>query len=179
MSEAVAAHALRAAEKIRKWQRVAGVVQVSAHSSMFRGVPYSSSACVRLAEPTDHTGALVKAALRAAKRVWREGVEFAKAGVIFHDLSTRDHVQPAPPGVCGISAPPGKRERRLMAAVDHLNRRHDRGTVPVASAGMGAPVAGQADTPLAALHHEARRAGEGKGEDGGAAGARGASGTAT
>ena len=137
LSEAVAAYASRAAEKIRRWDRVAGVVQVFAHSSMFRaGVPYSGSACVRLAEPTDYTGALVKAALRAARRLWREGVEFVKAGVIFHELSTRDHVQPALPGVCGISAPPGERERRLMAAVDALNRRHGRGTVQVASAGL-------------------------------------------
>ena len=87
-----------------------------------------------------------------------------KAGVIFYELSQRDHVQPALPGVCGISAPPGERERRLMAAVDALNRRHGRGTVQVASAGLRAALAGQADAPLAALHHEARRASEGAGE---------------
>ena len=136
-SEAVAAYASRAAEKIRKWQRVTGVVQVFAHSSMFRSAtPYSGSACVRLSEPSDYTGALVQAALRSARRVWREDVDFTKAGVIFHELSTRDHVQPALPGICGPSAPPGERERRLMAAVDALNLKHGRGTVQVASAGL-------------------------------------------
>ena len=143
--EAVATHASRAAEKIRRWHRVAGYVQVFLQS---RGndrprEELRSVAGTSLPTPTAWTPAIVSTALRALDALWQDDTPWKSAGVTLLDLCPEDHVQPALPAFFGgapaADAETEARRRRLMQAVDGINRRLGRDAVHPASTGWPAP----------------------------------------
>jgi DNA polymerase V len=93
----------------------------------------SVSTSVTLAEATNDTLVLVKAATGGARKVWRDGYRYSKAGLITVDLVPLAASQRALPGM-----DLGDRETSasLMAALDSCNRRFGRGTVVPGAAGF-------------------------------------------
>lgn len=132
MREAVAAYATRAAEKLRAEGLAAEALQVFLHTSPFRpGPSYANAATVELRPATDDSFALIAAATGAARRIWRDGFPFSKAGVILSGLLPVAKVQPDL-----LNATDRQRGTRLMAALDTINSRMGRGTlVPAATMG--------------------------------------------
>lgn len=135
--EAVATHATRAAEKLRRQASTAAAVTVFAHSNLFRpeAPAYSAQRLVMLVEPSDDTRVLVAAACRAAQAIFRAGVRYAKAGVMLLDLADRSQRQAS---FWPQDAAP-ERARALMAAIDRINARMGRNTVAPAAAGLARP----------------------------------------
>jgi DNA polymerase V len=90
LSEAIASHATRAAEKLRNEELVAKVLRVFFHTSLFdtRTPRHSASATVELVPPTNVTHTIIKAALEIAKPIWKTGFQYKRAGVYFADLSS-------------------------------------------------------------------------------------------
>ena len=135
VEQAVAAHATRLGEKLRRERLGTTQVGVSFHTSEHdTGVPQRSAATtVTLPEATSDTLALVRAATAGVRRVWRDGYRYSKAGVVTVDLVRLEASQRALPG-------PGQADRQkaaaLMAALDRCNGRFGRGTVVVAAAGL-------------------------------------------
>ncbi|MBP2232458.1 DNA polymerase V [Azospirillum agricola] len=128
MREAVASYASRAAEKLRG-QGAHGLaaesLQVFMHTSPFRSGPsYANAATVELQPPTNDSFALIAAATAAAKRIWREGFQFSKAGVVLSGLVPVERVQPDL-----LQAADRQRGSRLMAAMDAVNARMGRDTL--------------------------------------------------
>ncbi|MFO7905576.1 MAG: DNA polymerase V subunit UmuC, partial [Pirellulaceae bacterium] len=82
LEEAVAAHATRAAEKLRHQRQVAGAMGVFVATSRFRAAPYANAATVPLDPLTDDTGRLIRAALAAVRPIFRPGLAYQKAGVM-------------------------------------------------------------------------------------------------
>jgi DNA polymerase V len=72
--------------------------------------------------------------LRGLRAIWQPGYRIHKAGVILLDLQPARRVQ-GELAMEGEPAWPGA--SRLMATLDRLNDRHGRGTVQLASAGVG------------------------------------------
>ncbi len=91
------------------------------------------SMVVRLPEPTNDSLVLVKAATWGARRMWRDGYRYSKAGVITVDLVRLAASQRAIPGLGQFDR---ERGAALMAAVDSCNARFGRGTVVPAAAGV-------------------------------------------
>lgn len=117
LRQAVAAHAARAAEKLRAEGLAAEALQVFIHTSRFRpGPAYADSLTVELRPPSADSFALIAAATGAARRVWRDGYAFAKAGVILTGLVPAGRVQPDLLGLADR-----ERSARLMAALDAVN----------------------------------------------------------
>ena len=124
MNEAVATYAAKGAEKLRRHGLVAGGMQVFMHTNRFNGDPaYANSATFPIEASAD-SFALIGSAVRAARGMWRDGYSYAKAGVIYLDLS-----RPADlPGVMFASRDPDH-SARLMAALDAMNTRYGRNTL--------------------------------------------------
>lgn len=137
LREAVSEYASRAATKLRRQGSHAGQVHVFIHTNPFRRGErqYARGTTVPLLRPCADSAALVAAALRGLQAIWQPGYRIHKAGVILLDLQDAAISQgelaldDAEGGAAGAAA--------LMAALDRLNDRYGRGTVQLASAGLG------------------------------------------
>lgn len=135
MEQAVAAHAIRLGDKLRREGLGTDHVTVFFHTSEHdRTRPQRSvSTVVTLPESSNDTSKLVKAALHGVRRTWRDGFRYAKAGVVTTDLLPLHASQRAMPGLGQLDREQGA---ALMAALDACNRRFGRGTMVPAAAGF-------------------------------------------
>jgi len=140
MEQAVAAHATRLGEKLRREGLGTDHVTVFFHTSEHdRTRPQRSvSTVVTLPEASNDTLVLVKAALHGVRKAWRDGFRYSKAGVVTTDLLPLQASQRAMPGLGQLDREQGA---ALMAALDACNRRFGRGAVVPAAAGF-APARG-------------------------------------
>lgn len=136
LEQAVSEYAARAAFKLRQQNSQAGQVLVFIHTNPFRRRErqYARSITLPLRRPSADTAALTATALRGLRSIWKAGYRIHKAGVILLDLQDAAVVQ----GELELDGderwPQGD---RLMATLDRLNDRYGRGTVHLASAGLG------------------------------------------
>jgi DNA polymerase V len=132
MQEAIAAHAARLGEKLRRHGLATDHVTVFFHTSPFDNGPSRSvSTTVDFPEASNDTLVLVRAAKWGARRIWRSGYRYAKAGLMTVDLVPLGTSQRAL-----IGALDRERSGRLMEALDACNGKHGRGTVFPAAAGI-------------------------------------------
>jgi DNA polymerase V len=132
LTEAITSFTSRAAEKLRAQQGEAAAILVEIRSSAFRrdAAPYAASRVVPLAAPTADTRALVAAARAGLNRIYKPGLDYAKAGVILLDLSRAAQRQPD----LFADASADDRSQALMATLDQINRRFGRGSLTLANA---------------------------------------------
>ncbi len=130
LREAVAAYATRVAEKLRRGRLAAGVVTVFVHTDRFaEGPQYYNAGTHTLAYPTDSTQEIVRCALDALERIFREGFNYRKVSVMLHSLSPADQLT-----LRMFGDERAERFRQVMVAVDQINRRWGRNTVRFATA---------------------------------------------
>ncbi|HUQ97481.1 MAG TPA: DUF4113 domain-containing protein, partial [Chitinophagaceae bacterium] len=98
IKEAVATYTARAAEKLRRQQSAAGVLNVfvvpkeKAAGQNFRHGPTLSSYAI-LPYPTSDTTELIKPAVQLAEKLFQEGLLYKKAGVILSSLVPDESIQ--------------------------------------------------------------------------------------
>ncbi|MCJ2035568.1 Y-family DNA polymerase [Methylobacterium sp. J-068] len=135
MEQAVATHAFRLGEKLRREGLATNHVTVFFHTSEHdRDRPQRSvSTLVTLPEATSDTLALLKACLHGVRKTWRDGYRYSKGGVVTTDLMPLATSQRAMPGLGQL-----EREMRaaLMEALDACNHRFGRGAVVPGAAGF-------------------------------------------
>ena len=135
LTEAVSEFALRASEKLRDQECLAGEVLVFIRTSPFRKVPqYSKSHVQSLVRPSSDSRDIVSAAQDGLKRIYLRGFDYAKAGVMLMDISPASQVQTE----LGFEEPESNSEQdrdpqRLMAALDAVNHRWGKHTLKLAS----------------------------------------------
>jgi len=139
LTEAVTEFSSRAAEKVRKQHSLAGNVMVFIRTSPFRkDVQYSRSVIVPLRRPSGDTGPIVQAAVMGLQSIFRAGYKYAKAGVMLLDLRPDGIRQSELDWGDESESTNSEIERtRLMSALDSINARYGRGTMKMASAGLG------------------------------------------
>lgn len=135
LSQAVASHTTRAAEKLRVQQYVAGAITVSIRSNPFKPwePQYNQGVVVPLPEPSADTRVLINAALWGLGKIFRTGYAYKKAGVLLSGLEPVGRRQAS-------LLTDLKREERaaaLMAAMDQINDRWGKGSVRPLAAGFG------------------------------------------
>ncbi len=137
LEQAVAAHATRLGEKLRRDGLAVSAVTVFYHTSEHdRGDPMRSvSTVVHMPEATNDSRHLIQAALRGVERTWKEqGLSpwrYSKAGLVTTDLVPLDDA-PRPL----FEAHDREKSGALMAAMDACNSRFGRGAVVPARAGL-------------------------------------------
>lgn len=138
LAEAIAEFAERAAHRLRAQRSRAGALQVFIRNSPFREreAPFSAATSIRLTPATQDTRQIVQAARYALRGIFRQGVRYAKAGVMLFDLSSVDIEQLELFGADEPMAGNGRDPQALMQTIDALNARFGRGTVKLAGAGL-------------------------------------------
>ncbi|MBL6997829.1 MAG: Y-family DNA polymerase [Phycisphaerales bacterium] len=133
LSEAIASHATRAAEKLRNEELVAKVLRVFFHTSLFnyQEPRHSAHATVELIPPTNVTHTIIKAALGAAKPVWKCGFRYKRAGVQLIDLSSGQTQNSL-----FESQETKARDKRMMVILDSVNASMGSGTLHFAATGF-------------------------------------------
>ena len=137
LREAVATHASRAGEKLRRQGLAASAVCVFLMTNRHRAdLPqYHPQAGRELIVPTSFTPELVGECQRILGAIYRPEYRYVKAGVLCLDLVPDDEKQASL--FRPVDSAREKKERALMAAVDKLNLYGGRGTMTTASAGVG------------------------------------------
>lgn len=131
LREAVAFYVSKAAERLRRARLAANVLLVFCGTNRFAAGPqYAPTATVRLPVPTDLTPELIRHAQHAVAEIYRAGYTYKRAGVMLLELV------PASPAQAGLfDTRDRERARRVMEAVDRVNRRMGEGTLRYARVG--------------------------------------------
>ncbi|MGB0458574.1 MAG: translesion error-prone DNA polymerase V subunit UmuC [Porticoccaceae bacterium] len=93
MRQAVCEHITRAAEKLRQERQQAKLLSVFIRTSPYQNntPQYSNGLSAELSRPSDDTRDLIRLSMRLLEQLWRDGYDYAKAGVVlsdFYDIGT-------------------------------------------------------------------------------------------
>lgn len=137
LREAVAAYMSRAAEKLRAQKSAAGSVTVFLSTNRFRenDPQYSNGISCDLPVPSSYTPHLIRIAVGLLDRIYRQGYSYKKAGVMLCEILPEEDAQPDL--FSGLHDT--DRTRRLMQAVDRVNREMGRHTLSFAAEGSAKP----------------------------------------
>jgi DNA polymerase V len=124
MRDAIASYVARAAEKMRRHGLVATAMQIFIHTNRFNKDPRYANSATIVIEPSADSFALIATAVRTAKRLWKPGYRYAKAGVVFVDLHPRSDLP-----INMLPSRDPEKSARLMALLDGANQRFGRNTL--------------------------------------------------
>ena len=138
MREAICQHSVRAAEKLRRENRRAKIVTVFIRTSPFNAnqSQYANSMSGELARPSDDSRDLVQQAMQLLNRIWCDGYQYAKGGVMLSDFYEPGVYQPGlfeqeVPQPNSLernnsperrNSPERKNSQQLMSTLDKINR---------------------------------------------------------
>jgi len=133
LSESVATHAARGAEKLRSQKSVTGALTIFVQTNPHKPFEpqHHQSITVVLSDPSDNTLTLTSAALKGLKQIYKAGFKYKKAGVILNLLADKPTMQQSlfdDMEVKGKSA-------GLMKAMDSINSRFGNAAIKTAAAG--------------------------------------------
>ena len=132
LNEAVTAHCLNAAEKIRLDKQTVKKITVFIRTSPFqiRNNYYANSKDIDLPIRTNDSIALIKQALIALESIYQKGYRYQKAGIVFSNLKDSDIYNK------NLFSEINNDEKRikLMKAIDHTNTRYGRNSLSIAQA---------------------------------------------
>ncbi len=133
LKASIASFASSCANKLRGQASGAKSVTVFIASNRFReDLPqYGNSATIPLLVPTSDTMEITKAAVQALRRIWREGIQYKRSGVIVSDIQSNKDI------VGNLFDPIRNRPERarLMQEIDKLNHRYGLKTIQMAVEG--------------------------------------------
>jgi DNA polymerase V len=137
--EAAVAYMVRAAEKLRREELLATTVSVFIKTSTHRpGDQHAEYSNHTLDKPTDYTPLLVHHASEMLRKIFREGHEYQKVGVLLSGLESKHNQQGS---LLEMVSPKTQQqsesESRLMHVTDAINKKFGRGTVQYAGEGLG------------------------------------------
>ena len=134
LQEAVACYTTHAAEKLRQQQSISAAVHVFLQTNRFKDdePQYHPAITVPLIEATDDTLALISAATKGLRKIFRTGFHYKKVGVMLTLLSNKTARQGT------LFDDPAARERsaRRMAVMDAINQEFGRDTLYSAAEGV-------------------------------------------
>lgn len=126
LEEAVTHFAARAAEKLRGGGQYAGALMVFIRTNPFKASApqYSRSASVRLVTPSHDTRVIVQQALNLLRTVYRDGFDYAKAGVMLGELVRESGIQGDLFDSAAGQTADSERSERLMTVMDAINKKY-------------------------------------------------------
>lgn len=132
ISTHVANYAARCAMKLRRQNTVCGMVTVFLRSNFFReDLPqYSDSASFIFSTASNTTIEIVKAALMALEKVFRQGIHYKRGGVMVSNITSANAIQP---DLFEFDAHLSRKYRTISEAIDEINDKLGADTVILAS----------------------------------------------
>ncbi|CAN5662334.1 Y-family DNA polymerase [soil metagenome] len=131
LKEAVLYFLTSACEKMRKYNLAANAVTVFVSTDRFRPIPfeYSKTATYSSAYPTDTNQELQEWATKTLEKIFREGIEYRKAGIILNGLVSSEKLTKRL-----FDDERFQKMHNLTKAIDEINQRFGRDTVKFAIA---------------------------------------------
>ena len=128
----VSNYAARCAEKLRIQNTVASVVGVFLHTNRFReDLPqYWNFQEQRLITPSNSSITIIKTAIEALQKIYRQGYQYKKAGVIVMGVGADSPIQQ---DLFDINAEQFQKMKRLDEVVDRINRMQGSETIVLGS----------------------------------------------
>ena len=128
----VANYAARCAEKLRQQNTVASIVGVFLNTNAFREdlAQYWNFQETRLVTPSNSTITIVDAATQVLQKIYRQGYQYKKAGVIVMGIGADSPIQQ---DLFDINAEQFQKMKRLDEVVDRINRMHGSETIVLGS----------------------------------------------
>ena len=128
----VANYAARCAEKLRQQNTVASIVGVFLNTNAFREdlAQYWNFQETRLITPSSSTITIIESANEVLKRIYRQGYQYKKAGVIVMGIGPDSPIQQ---DLFDINAEQFQKMKRLDQVVDRINRMHGSETIVLGS----------------------------------------------
>lgn len=138
LAESITLYMSRAAEKVRRQQSYAGSVYVFIRTSPFKeNQPfYSNGMTIPLPSPTYDTRQLVNVALWGLRRIYRDGLNYAKAGVMLSEIVPAEGCQT---DLFANTSHTTTKSSTLMTVVDGINKKMGRESIKLASEGFKRP----------------------------------------
>lgn len=139
LEEAISAHCAIAWGKLRRGNLAVQHISVFVRSNPFREdlTQYSNTWGFRLVNPTDDIRLLTRLAKLCLKKIFRAGVEYHKAGVLFGDLIEKTALQ------LDLFHQPDEatliRNEGVMKAMEAINQKYGSHTVRLAAEGFKKP----------------------------------------
>ena len=132
MKTHVANYAARCAEKLRQQQTVATTVGVFLNTNVFREdlAQYWNFQEQQLITPSNSTITIVKAAFEVLQKIYRQGYQYKKAGVIVMGIGPDSPIQQ---DLFDINAEQFQKMRRLDEVIDRINRINGSETIVLGS----------------------------------------------
>lgn len=92
MQQAITGYAAKAAEKLRNERQYCRVISVFVRTSPYavNDTQYGNQATEKLITSSQDTRDIIAAAQRALRRIWKDNIRYAKAGVMLGDFSGRE-----------------------------------------------------------------------------------------
>ena len=147
-------YASRCAEKLRKQDTVASVVGIFVSTNPFREdlLQYWKYQELRLITPTNSTIPIVQGAAELLDRLFIQGLQYKRAGVIVNGISPSSPLQQ---DLFDVDAGQIRKLKKLDAAVDLLNKRYGSETVVIGAQQYTKPHGeGKADVFADAIKHD-------------------------
>ena len=128
----VANYAARCAEKLRQQKTVASIVGVFLNTNAFREdlAQYWNFQETRLITPSSSTITIIESANEVLKRIYRQGYQYKKAGVIVMGIGPDSPIQQ---DLFDINAEQFQKMKRLDEVIDRINRMHGSETIVLGS----------------------------------------------
>ena len=132
LEEAISTFAARIAEKLRKHKLLASCVHIQLATNRHKKnmAQYYASPAVELPYPTAATPVILSAALAVMRKVFRDGFEYQKAGVMVTGLTASETPQ------LNLFERENPKTLKLMDALDSINDRWGKNALEYASNGI-------------------------------------------
>ncbi len=131
LKAAIITYTSRAAERLRAQESAATMILVFAATNRFKSHYDFHTATAHLPIPTNDTSELIHYANQCLRQIYKPGILYKKAGVLFKDLVCESPIQ------TGLfDTRNRKRYRRLMQSIDTINSEMGSGTIKYAAAGL-------------------------------------------
>jgi len=150
----IANYASRCAEKLRKQDTVASIVGVFVSSNPFREdlLQYWKYDELRLITPTSSTIPIVQAAAEVLDRIFIQGVQYKRAGVIVMGISPKSPIQQ---DLFDITAEQIGKMKRLDEVIDRINKCYGSETIVIGAQQYTRPNGeGKAEVFANAIKHD-------------------------
>ena len=147
-------YASRCAEKLRRQDTVASVVGIFVSTNPFREdlLQYWKYQELRLVTPTNSTIPIVQTATELLDRLFIQGLQYKRAGVIVNGISPSSPLQQ---DLFDVDAGQIRKLKKLDAAVDLINKRYGSETVVIGAQQYTKPHGeGKADVFADAIKHD-------------------------
>lgn len=116
LQEAISSYTAKAAEKLRQQKLAANSMSVFVNTNRFNDNRYFNSYTFGFDVATSDTIEMLKVSNDGIKRIFKEGKDFKKCGIILHNLVSEDNIQGSL-----FSVKDRQKSKRLMQTIDLIN----------------------------------------------------------